>query len=356
MFEKKYAWTLALAALAGCDTTMQTIGELSPDAGGGGADGGDGTEAGGSEEDGSADADATAAVDAYVAIMGDDDDGKLPAPWIEVWRDDFRGPAGSAPDPANWNIEVNGRPDNKELQYYTARRENTFLDGYGHLVIQAFYEKYMGSTQSYTSGRMNTAGHFEQTYGRFEARIKIPAGTGLWPAFWLLGANIKEVSWPACGEIDIMENAGSHPQTNIGSVHGTNLNRTGSFDLPGGKLSDAFHLYALEWTPDSVKWFVDGTAFQTFTKDQITAAGMSWGLDHPFYILLNLAVGGTFDGNPGLGTKFPAQLWVDRVTVGRMPGPGDDAGGGSDAAPDTSAGGPEAAPSNMTDAEGGASD
>jgi beta-glucanase (GH16 family) len=347
MFEKTSAWVFALAALAGCDTTMQTIGEVSPDAGGVGADTGDGTE-GGDAADGRADANAP--VDAYVAIMGDDDDGTLPAPWVEVWRDDFRGPAWSAPNPAYWNIEVNPRPDNSELQYYTGRRENTYLDGYGHLVIQALYESYMGSKQPYTSGRLNTAGHFEQAYGRFEARMKIPAGTGLWPAFWLLGANIKEVSWPACGEIDIMENAGSHPQTTIGSIHGTNLNKTGSYDLPGAKLSDAFHLYVLEWTPDRVTWLVDGTAYQTFTKDQITSAGMSWGLDHPFYILLNLAVGGTFDGPPGLGTRFPARVFVDRVTVGRMPGPDDDAGADVglpvDAGDAGGEAGPEAAPSD----------
>jgi beta-glucanase (GH16 family) len=287
--------------------------------------------------------DANASVDAYTAIMGDDDEGTVPAPWIEVWRDDFRGPAWSPPDPAKWNVEVTPRPANMELEYYTDRRENTYLDGYGHLVIQAFYESYMGSKQPYTSGRLNTMGHFEQAYGRFEARIKFPAGQGLWPAFWMLGANFKEVSWPACGEIDIMEIAGSQPSITIGSLHGTNLNRTGSYQLRGAKLSDAFHLYAIEWTPDAVKWFVDGTAYQTFTREQITAAGMSWGLDHPFFILLNLAVGGIFDGPPGRGTKFPTQMFVDRVTVGRMPGPGEDAG--------TSDAGPADAGENPRDAE-----
>jgi beta-glucanase (GH16 family) len=250
-----------------------------------------------------------------------------------VWRDDFRGPAWSAPNADNWNIEVTGQPANMELEYYTDRRENTYLDGYGHLVIQALRENYMGSKQPYTSGRLNTAGHREQSYGRFEARIKIPAGQGLWPAFWMLGSNFKDVGWPACGEIDIMENAGSHPAITIGSLHGTSLNKTGTYQLPGANLSDAFHVYAIEWTPDGVRWLVDDTAYQTFTKEQITSAGMSWGLDHPFYILLNLAVGGIFDNPPGKGTKFPAQIFVDRVTVGRMPGPGEDAGGDGDDGP-----------------------
>jgi beta-glucanase (GH16 family) len=124
-----------------------------------------------------------------------------------------------------------------------------------------------------------------------------------------------------------MEIAGSQPSINIASLHGTNLNRTGSYQLRGARLSDAFHVYAIEWTPDSIRWLVDETAYQTFTREQIAAAGMTWGLDHPFFILLNLAVGGIFDGPPGRGTKFPTQMFVDRVTVGRMPGP-DDAGPG----------------------------
>jgi beta-glucanase (GH16 family) len=341
-FGKRLAAGMAALAtvLAGCDNA-QTIGDVTSDASGR-EDGGE-TDAVSGGEAGDA-ADANAPIDAYVAIMGDDDDSTLPPPWIEVWRDDFRGAALSAPDPDKWNIEVNGKPDNMELEYYTDRRENTFLDGYGHLVIQALRENYMGSKQPFTSGRLNTLQHFEQAYGRFEARIKFPAGQGLWPAFWMLGSNFKQVSWPACGEIDIMEIAGSQPSINHGSLHGTNLDRTGSYQLPGAKLSDAFHIYAIEWTPDSIRWFVDGTAYQTFTKDQITDGGMAWGLDHPFFILLNLAVGGTYDNPPGLGTKFPAQVFVDRVVVGRMPAPIDaaapDAAAPDVAAPDAADGGP----------------
>jgi beta-glucanase (GH16 family) len=240
---------------------------------------------------------------------------------------------------------VTNRPSNGELQYYTARRDNSYLDGMGHLVIQALFEHYMGDKQPYTSARLNTHQHFDRTYGRFEARIKLIAGTGLWPAFWLLGSNIGEVGWPACGEFDVMEAAGSNPWVNHASVHAANLEKTGTYSMSGAKLSDAFHVYAIEWTPDVLRWLIDDVAYQTLTKDQATAMGMSWGLDHPFYILLNLAVGGSFDGPPGRGTIFPAQLFVDRVAVGTMPE-------GADASIDAAAPDAAAAEASTSDAAG----
>jgi beta-glucanase (GH16 family) len=307
---------LALLIAAGC-----TGSSAAPP---GGAAGSDGMGGGGGSPTGDASGDAiddtpNSGNDVRVSIPGDDDDSPMPAPWIEVWRDDFRGPLGAAPDSAKWNLEVTPHPSNGELEYYTARRDNSYLDGSGHLVIQALAESYMGSKQPYTSARLNTHQLFDQAYGRFEARIKIGAGTGLWPAFWLLGSNIAQVGWPACGEFDIMEVAGSNPSVNHASVHGTVAEKTGTYSLPTGKLSDGFHLYALEWTPDSLRWFIDDVAYQTFTKDQLVPMGTNWGLDHPFYILLNLAVGGSFDGPPGRATKFPSQLFVDRVSVGKMP-------------------------------------
>jgi beta-glucanase (GH16 family) len=341
--------TLLLAALAGCTD--------SSNAGQSGGAGGQGTGgAGGATADASDDAAGDAIDDAEnsgndvrVSIPGDDDDSPMSAPWIEVWRDDFRGPLGSSPDTSKWNFELTPHPANGELQYYTARRDNSYLDGSGHLVIQALFERYMGSSQPYTSARLNTHDHFDQMYGRFEARIKVPAGTGLWPAFWMLGSNIGDVGWPACGEFDIMEMAGSNPSINHASVHGTSAEKTGTYALPSGKLSDAFHLYALEWTPDHLTWFIDDVAYQTFTKAQLVPMGMSWGLDHPFYVLLNLAVGGSFDGPPGRGTTFPVQLFVDRVSIGRMPD-ADDASA-PDAASDTSAeAGADAIGSDASDA------
>src|SRR6185436_6858802 len=160
------------------------------------------------------------------------------------------GPLGDAPNPANWTPEVTPRPANMELEYYTARRENSFLDGKGHLVIQALEEHYMANTQPYTSGRLNTKSKFETTYGRVEARVRLPPGAGLWPAFWMLGANFDQVSWPACGEIDVLEEAGSHPTVAHGSAHGSNVSVTGTYMMPKGNMVDEFHLFAVEWTPD----------------------------------------------------------------------------------------------------------
>jgi beta-glucanase (GH16 family) len=191
----------------------------------------------------------------------------------------------------------------------------------GHLVIQALRESYLGSSQPYTSGRLNTSRLFETTYGRFEARIRLPRGTGLWPAFWLLGANFGTVGWPACGEIDVMEEAGSHPTIAHGTAIGSNaMYATSTYAVPRGNLVDEYHLFALEWGSDTLKWFVDDVMYESHTRDDLAKAGVPWTFDHPFYMILNLAVGGTYDGAPTAGTVFPAQMFVDRVVVGRMPG------------------------------------
>jgi beta-glucanase (GH16 family) len=272
-----------------------------------------------------------------------DDRGTVPAPWVEVWRDDFEGPEGSAPDPSHWTLEVTPKPANMELEYYTDRRDNTFLDGKGHLVIQALRESYMGSAQPFTSGRLDSHAHADLTYGRFEARLRVPPGQGLWPAFWLLGSNIDQVGWPKCGELDILEEAGSHPSSAHGTAHGVNATGgdafvTETFDLSMGNMVDSFHLFAVEWTPDTLRWFVDDRLYQTRTRQEIEGMGITWLFDHPFFMILNLAVGGFFDGPPGKGTAFPARMVIDRVTIGQMPGVdaasgGDDSGAGA-AAPD----------------------
>jgi beta-glucanase (GH16 family) len=210
-----------------------------------------------------------------------------------------------------------------ELEYYTSRRDNTFLDGYGHLVIQALYESYMGSKQPYTSGRLNTSQRFEQTYGRFEARIKVPAGQGLWPAFWMLGANIRQVAWPACGEIDIMEMIGHQPGTLYGTLHGPGysgkhgLNH--STQLPAGEtFHDAYHVFAVEWTTARIDWLLDGKVYSTITPGTLPAGG-KWVFDGPpFYLLLNLAVGGLWPGYPDATTTFPQEYRIDHVRVYRL--------------------------------------
>ncbi|MFC4866482.1 MULTISPECIES: glycoside hydrolase family 16 protein [Streptomonospora] len=241
-----------------------------------------------------------------------------------IWRDEFNRPAGTAPDGGKWNVEVNGDGGgNDELQYYTNRRDNLAHDGNGNMVITARkgnpgdYQCHYGYCQ-YTSGRMNTAGKFEHAYGRFEARIQIPIGQGIWPAFWMLGNDLGQVGWPNSGEIDIMENIGSKPADVHGSLHGPGYSGgnpiTGSYYHPQGwAFADTFHTFAVEWSPESITWFVDGNAYQTFTPAD--TRGNPWVYDHPFFMILNVAVGGSWPGDPDASTQFPQQMKIDYVRV-----------------------------------------
>ncbi len=169
---------------------------------------------------------------------------------------------------------------------------------------------------SVTSGRVETNGVFSQAYGRFEARIQLPKGQGMWPAFWLLGENYASVGWPACGEIDIMESRGSAPATVLGSIHGPGGDSyTEGFNLPGGAtFADAFHVFALEWEPGELRWYVDNQLFETQASDLLPAS-QPWVFDHPFFIILDLAVGGTFGGATSSATTFPQTMVVDYVRV-----------------------------------------
>jgi beta-glucanase (GH16 family) len=239
-----------------------------------------------------------------------------------VWSDEFNSPDGSRPDPAKWKFEVGGNGwGNHELEYYTDRPDNSFVRG-GNLVIRAQQETFKGPdgvARQFTSARITTQGRFEQAYGRFEARIKIPRGQGIWPAFWLLGNDIGKVGWPGCGEIDIMENIGKEPSTVHGSMHGPGYSGdrdyTSVYKLPGGvKFYDDFHVFAIEWEPDVVRFFVDQDLYATFTPSRLPA-GMKWVFDHPFYIILNVAVGGDWPGPPSSTTVFPQEMLVDYVRV-----------------------------------------
>jgi beta-glucanase (GH16 family) len=245
-----------------------------------------------------------------------------PSRWTLVWSDEFNGPDGSRPDPAKWNFNVGGSGwGNHELEYYTNRPENSVIRG-GNLVIRALHENFTGPdhvTRHYTSARITTQGLFDQAYGRFEARIKIPRGQGLWPAFWILGNDIGKLGWPACGEVDIMENIGKEPSLVHGSMHGPGYSGdrdfTSEFKLPGGVLfSSDFHLFAIEWSPSAVHFFVDQQLYATFTPSQLPA-GMKWVFDHPFFIVLNVAVGGDWPGPPDSTTVFPQAMLVDYVRV-----------------------------------------
>ncbi|WSQ62621.1 family 16 glycosylhydrolase [Streptomyces sp. NBC_01217] len=245
---------------------------------------------------------------------------------VTTFSDDFNGPAGSAVDGGKWQIETGDNVNNHERQYYTAGNSNAALDGQGNLVITARrdnpgnYQCWYGRCE-YTSARLNTAGKFTSTYGHVETRMKIPRGQGMWPAFWMLGDDIGNVGWPNSGEIDIMENVGFEPGTVHGTLHGPGYSGSGGigagYSLPGGQaFADAFHTFAVDWAPDSITWSVDGNVYQRRTPADL--GGRSWVFNKPFFIILNLAVGGYWPGDPDGNTTFPQQLVVDyvRVTTG----------------------------------------
>jgi len=234
-----------------------------------------------------------------------------------VWAEEFDGPAGSLPLSTHWGFDVGTDWGNAQLEYDTARPSNVSLDGQGHLAITARREDYLGS--AYTSGRINTKGLFSRTTGRFEARIKLPTGRGLWPAFWLLGSDIGSVGWPACGEIDIMEYRGQEPSVVHGSLHGPGYSggnaRTKAYTLPGGgRFDTGFHVFAVEWKPNQITWLVDNIPYHVQTPSSLPA-GTRWVFDHPFFVVLNLAVGGNYVGPPDASTVFPQVMLVDYVRV-----------------------------------------
>ncbi len=240
--------------------------------------------------------------------------------WVLVWSDEFNAPDGSPPDPARWTLEVGGNGfGNNELEYYTDRPRNTHLDK-GNLLITAVAERYTGPdgvTRQYTSARMKTSKKFSRQFGRFEARMKLPQGRGFWPAFWLLGEDCKK--WPNCGEIDIMENVGSKLTTVLGTIHGPGYSGdkgiSRHYELPLGEtVSDGFHVYAVEWEAAAIRFYMDGVLYATTTPADLPA-GTRWVFDHPFFIILNLAVGGNLPGSPDAETKFPQSMLVDYVRV-----------------------------------------
>ena len=245
-----------------------------------------------------------------------------------AFRDEFNGTNGSAVDPAKWTPEIGGSGwGNQELEYYTNSTANAYLDGAGSLVIKAIklnapltLSCWYGPCQ-YTSARLITKGKFDLRNGRFEARIKVPGGQGVWPAFWLLGSNIDTVGWPQCGEIDIMENIGREPSTIHGTIHGpgySGANGIGApYTLPNSKSFAAdFHVYTLEWSSNEIRWYVDGQLYKTVTPKNIPT-GSQWVFDHPFFMILNFAVGGEWPGNPDGTTVFPQTMVVDYVRVYR---------------------------------------
>ena len=212
------------------------------------------------------------------------------AGWTLIWSDEFNEPNGSGVNQQKWTMETGGWGwGNNELEYYTNRLQNSYLEN-GSLVIKAINETYTGTdgvTRNYTSARLKTQDKFAQAYGRFEARIKIPYGQGIWPAFWMLGSDIPQIGWPRCGEIDIMENIGKEPSTVHGTVHGPGYSGGSAigaaYNLPNGeRFSDAYHIYAVEWQPEQIRWYVDGNLYKTVTRNDLPA-GAAWVFNIPSF-------------------------------------------------------------------------
>jgi beta-glucanase (GH16 family) len=258
--------------------------------------------------------------------------GRATSPTL-VWHDEFDGPAGTSFDRTKWVADTGGQGfGNQEREFYTTRAENVALDGDGHLVITAR----AASTTSadtcwygrclYTSTRLKTKGLFAQTYGRYEARIRIPRGQGMWPAFWMLGTNIDSIGWPQSGEIDIMENIGREPAIAHGTLHGPGYSGAGGIGradtLSHGAYADDFHVFAVAWQPNEIRWYVDGRQYHRMTPADLPS-GTKWVFDHSFFLLLNLAVGGGWPGDPDASTTLPQQMVIDYVRVYRDPEPTD---------------------------------
>ena len=242
--------------------------------------------------------------------------------WSQTWADEFDGAAGSRPDPGKWTFDLGGGGwGNGQLENNTDSPDNASLDGEGHLVITA--RRQALGLSSFTSARLKTLGQFEQRYGRIEARIRLPSGRGVWPAFWMLGADFASAGWPACGEIDILEMRGQEPAVIVGSLHGPGYSAGAAinarFRLQDGRFDEAFHIFAVEWDPNRMTFFVDDEPYQVVTAASVLARG-PWVFDHDFFLLLNVAVGGNFVGSPDATTPFPQSMVVDWVRAyGRSP-------------------------------------
>jgi beta-glucanase (GH16 family) len=231
-----------------------------------------------------------------------------------VWQDEFN--VDGAPDNTLWSYDIgtgNNGWGNNELQYYTSRPENIVVEN-GMLKITAKRELYLGS--GYTSAKIVTKGIFEKKYGRFEARIKLPWGKGLWPAFWMLGSNIDQVSWPQCGEIDIMEYLGNRPTSVFGTVHGPGYSGGASisktYTLANNRFDNDFHVFGIEWGENYINYYVDDVLYNQITPDDVPG---EWVFNDSFYMILNMAVGGNLPGSPNQDTVFPQEMLVDYIRV-----------------------------------------
>ena len=247
------------------------------------------------------------------------------SPWELVWSDEF-----NSIDPNVWTFEVGNKDNNgwgnQELQYYTDG-QNALIEfdpqaGSNVLVIEARKETPPGSscwygTCQYSSTRLISKDKKSFQYGRIEARIKLPQTQGIWPAFWMLGNSFGQVGWPQCGEIDIMEHVGFEPTITHGAIHGPGYSGdtpfSGTQDL-GVSVDAEYHIYAIEWDANGIRWFVDNTNFYSVTRAQVEQHG-TWVFDQPFWLLLNVAVGGSWPGSPDNSSSFPQRMYVDYIHI-----------------------------------------
>jgi beta-glucanase (GH16 family) len=238
------------------------------------------------------------------------------AGWKLIWSDEFN---GNSIDTNHWKFETgnNGGWGNRELEYYTGRPDNAYVSN-GVLHIVARQENTNGFT--FTSARMISAGLFAQKYGRFEFRAKFPHGKGYWPALWLMPNHSAYGGWPSCGEIDVVENKGDYPAVVQGTIHyadadGSHLQSTDLYTFPQGSGVGDFHTYLLQWTTNSIGWYVDNQLYETQTNWSTANAPYPAPFNQPFFIIMNLAIGGIYDGDPDANTVFPGEMQVDYIRV-----------------------------------------
>lgn len=234
--------------------------------------------------------------------------------WNLIWTDEF---SEGRIDTSKWSHEVNGDGGgNNELQYYTASKANSYIIENKYLVIKAIKQNYKG--KFYTSGRLRTKQKADWTYGRFDIRAKIPVQQGVWPAIWMLPTDYVYGSWPQSGEIDIMESIGHQPKTVYGTIHfgepwPKNKHVGDTTFLQNGDLSTAFHVFSVEWEPNEIRWYVDDVLYST--KKPSDTEPHRWPFDQNFHMILNLAIGGDWPGQPDENTAFPKYMYVDYVRV-----------------------------------------
>jgi beta-glucanase (GH16 family) len=239
-----------------------------------------------------------------------------------AWAEEFDGPAGAPADPRTWQPDTGGHGwGNSELQYYTGDPANAALDGASHLAItvrrpdpRLATARYDGC--HYTSARLASKNLKSFRYGLIQARMRLPHGWGIWPAFWMLGANIDQAGWPQCGEIDVMENFGTAPGEVHGTIHGPGYSGSGGITASldtGSPLADDFHVYAVSWELGRIRWYADQTLYHTVTPADLR--GNPWAFDHDFYLLINVAVGGRPSAPPDSSTVFPQAMLIDYIRV-----------------------------------------